>query len=129
MSLNHRALPPDLVAHSALTEPEKRGFWQINEELLSKSEYHDLLVLAEAVLAPRVPGFRVIYTKHHESAMTATRGLCAHMLREGQLDEEAREAGTAWLLRDRPPTALLAFYFRLRELNFQHTRKQPAPTE
>jgi hypothetical protein len=116
---NHERLPADLTRHAALLPTEREWLTDLPHEELSRPERHDLLVLVEAVLASRVPGFHLIYTKQHESAMTATRALCAGLLGLNGIAEPEKTKGFEWLMRERPAESLLAFYFRLRELKRQ----------
>ena len=110
-------LPTSHTQHPALTAREQAWLADVLPEELTSTTRHGILVVVEAIIASRVPGYRKEYTKRDDTAQWHGAALCAARLHPdlGSTPEEC-EKGREWLKTPQKPEAHLAFYFRINEL-------------
>lgn len=116
-------LPRSHTHHPALTAKEQALLADVVECELTATTRHGLLVVVESVIAGRVPGYRKEYTKHDDSAQWHGAALCAARLHPdlGSTPDECAK-GREWLKTPQNPEHLLAFYFRINQLQRQNQR-------
>ena len=116
-------LPKSHTQHPALTAREQAWLADVLPEELTRTTRHGILVVVEAIISGRVPGFRKEYTQRDDSAQWHGAALCAARLHPdlGSTAEEC-EKGRAWLKTPQKPEALLAFYFRIAETQRNNQR-------
>lgn len=113
----HKTLPRGLTEHPALTPQERACFADLDPQELSRNQLQGLRVLLEGILAERVPGFHRQYTMPNDTPTRHGYALCAHLLHENEgFTAQQVTDGRAWLTPLPSLSALLAFFFRLRQV-------------